>query len=89
MRLVQLVSTGLAATAGLVVVLGFAGTGRRWPAAALALDLVLAAGLIRLAATESWDIVAAVAFIVAVRVLVTGVRAGSGRHGELEPDALP
>lgn len=60
-------------------------TTRAWqPAMPVLLELLLAAGLLRLSATDSWNTIAAAAAIVAIRTVIrTGVR--TGIHSETGP----
>jgi hypothetical protein len=70
------VAATLVVLAGLLVAAGvLAATRALSPALAILLDLLMAAGLLRLAADAEWDVIATAACLVAVRkVVVFGLR---------------
>ncbi|AVT31327.1 MULTISPECIES: hypothetical protein [unclassified Plantactinospora] len=79
MRNLGTLLTALALLAAVVTLL----TTRSWRTALrVLLDLLVAAGLIRLATLESWTDLAGAAIVIALRQLVSAALLGSGRPGD-------
>jgi hypothetical protein len=80
--LLEDVATAVAVAGVLVGVAAFLATRAMRPSLSLTLDLLLAAGLLRLVVVETWTGIVSVAAVVLVRKLAAGGIGGARAHSE-------